>query len=514
MTTKLSSFVFLKNAFANVVRGSFSALIAVILPPFLVRILPTETFSIWVLVLQLTAYVSYFELGIQTTVGRFVAYANEAGDFKQRDSIINTSLAILSASGLLAVLFLCLLVWQLPHIFPKIPNILLTEAKVAILLLGSSLAIGLPFSVFNGIFIGIQRYEILAVIAGASKLTTALLILMAAKTSGNLVLMSAAIAGVNVVSYIVQFLVCQKFNRDIKYNYKLVSKDAANKVFSYCFSLSIWSFAMILISGIDTTIVGIFNIKAVAYYSVAASLITLMIGLQIAIFNGLLPIAAVIDAREDGKQLGELLIASTRYGMFILLATGVPLILGAKPLLNIWVGTEYAENGAIILQYLVIANIIRLSCLPFATILVGTAQQRLVIISPLLEGFSNLIASLALGSMIGYTGVAIGTIVGAILSVGGHIIYNMPRTKGITYSRLEFIKDGLLRPLACFLPILLISPILNLIYLSLINAILLFTISVILILVIAWKFGLSIKERHYVTLIFNSTIKSIKNIFS
>jgi hypothetical protein len=45
---------------------------------------------------------------------------------------------------------------------------------------------------------------------------------------------------------------------------------------------------------------------------VAANLITLIIGLQLAIFiNRLLPITAVIDAREDGKKLGKLLIAST-----------------------------------------------------------------------------------------------------------------------------------------------------------------------------------------------------------
>lgn len=513
MSSKISYFVLLKNAFANVIRGSFSALIAVILPPFLVRTLPAETFSVWVLILQLTAYVSYLDFGVQTAVGRFVAYNNDLGNFEERDRIVNTSFVILCGSGLLAMLLMFVLAWQLPQIFYSIPSKLQTEAKTALLLVGSSLAIGLPFSVFNGVFVGIQRYEIPAVITGVGKLTTAILIIIAAKASGSLVLMGAAIAGVNLISYATQFLACKRYNQNIKYSYKLVSKQAGQEVFGYCFSLSVWSFGMLLVSGLDITIVGIFDFKAVAYYSIAASLISLIIGLQSAIFNGLLPMAAVMDAQDNEKQLGQLLITSTRYGMLILLATGIPLILGAKPLLNVWVGKDYAENGTIILQCLVIANIIRLSCLPYATILAGTAQQNLVIISPLLEGFSNLIASLTLGSLMGSVGVAIGTIIGSMISAGGHIMYNMPRTKGILFSTSTFIKDGLLRPLICALPILLVAPFVSYVNPLSINNILII-ISITGTLLLIWHFGFLKNERIKFALIARSTLKQIKTIFS
>jgi O-antigen/teichoic acid export membrane protein len=513
VATKLSKFVFLKNAFANVIRGSFSALVAVVLPPFLVRILPTETFSIWVLILQLTAYVAYFDFGVQTAVGRFVAYANELGDFKQRDRVINTSLAILSASGLLAILFVCLLAWQLPHIFPKIPDQLLTDAKIAILLVGGSLTLGLPFSVFNGIFIGIQRYEIPAVITSAGKLTTALLILIAAKMSGNLILMSAAIAGVNLISYFLQFLASQNLNNNIKYSYKLISKEAGKEIFIYSFSLSIWSFSMLLVTGLDTTIVGIFDFNAVGYFSVVASLVTLIAGLQNAVFSALLPVAAVMDAQSDAKQLGRLLITSTRYGMLILLVTGIPLILAAKPFLTIWVGARYAENGASVLQLLVIANIVRLSASPYATLLIGTAQQRLVIISPLVEGFSNLIASLSMGGLLGPIGVALGTVFGGMVGIIYHLLYNMPRTKGILFDRLTYLKDGLLRPSAGFILFILIVLTINLFDGSQIAQVLLMIFSIVTAVITFWYCSLLRKERHKILLFTTQIRKSIDSFF-
>ncbi|RUS95245.1 hypothetical protein DSM106972_091220 [Dulcicalothrix desertica PCC 7102] len=473
------------------------------------RTLPTETFSVWVLILQLTAYVSYLDFGVQTAVGRFVAYHNDLGNFEERDRIVNTSFAILCGSGLLAILLMFTLVWQLPLIFRTIPNKLLTETKIALLLVGSSLAIGLPFSVFNGVFVGIQRYEIPAIITGAGKLTTAILIVIAAKMNGSLALMGAAIAGVNFISYIVQFLACQRFNQGIKYSYNLVSKNAAKEVFSYCFSLSIGYIGLLLVSGVDTTIIGIFNLRAVAYYSIAASIITLIVGLQSAIFSPILPVAAVMDARSDAKQLGKLLITSTRYGMFMLFVTGIPLILGAKPFLTLWAGQEYAENGAIILQCLVIANIIRLSFVPYVTLVIGTAQQHLVIVSPLLEGFSNLITSLALGSIMGATGVALGTIIGGIVGVTGHISYNMPRTKGIIFSRYTFIKDALLSPSISVIPILLILPAMSFINSSLISGILLITGSISVTLVLIWNFSLLDYERKFIISLAISTVKNV-----
>jgi O-antigen/teichoic acid export membrane protein len=105
MTTSIRLTV-AKNAAANVARGSGAALVALAVPPFLTRLLPPETYGAWALVLQLAAYVSYFEFGIQTAVGRYVARENERGAFEHRNKIVNTALALLSAASLLALILM------------------------------------------------------------------------------------------------------------------------------------------------------------------------------------------------------------------------------------------------------------------------------------------------------------------------------------------------------------------------------------------------------------------------
>src|SRR5271167_223631 len=154
------------------------------------------------------------------------------------------------------------------------------------------------------------------------------------------------------------------------------------------------------------------------------------------------------------------MITATRYGTFLLLLTGLPLVFLGKWILTIWVGASYAENGVTLLRILVIANIIRLSATPYVMTLVGTGQQRLVILTPLLEAFTNLFISIIAGFLIGAIGVAIGTLVGAIVGTGGNFFYNMQRTKVFEFRISDYLRDGLLRPFACAFPALALAAVL------------------------------------------------------
>ncbi len=60
-------------------------------PPLLVRLMSPSSYGVWVLVLQTSAYAGYLNFGLQTAVGRYVAFANELGDRDRRDSVFSTA---------------------------------------------------------------------------------------------------------------------------------------------------------------------------------------------------------------------------------------------------------------------------------------------------------------------------------------------------------------------------------------------------------------------------------------
>ena len=489
-------FVLIKNASANVVRGGAAAFVAILLPPFLIRLMSSDSFGAWSLILQLSAIVGYLDFGIQTAIGRFIAHTGETGNTDQRDRIVSTSIVALAIAGAIGILASVALALLMPHIFNHIPQGLLPGSRWALLLVGGSLAAGLPCSLFNGVFVGLQRYELPAVTIGGSRLLSALFLVIVVRRGGSLAQMGSVVAAVNLASYGLQYVLYRKVAPRMQLSLGLVSWKAGRELFDYCLSLSVWSFAMLLVGGIDVALVGYFEFEKVAYYSVAATLVVFLAGIQNALFNVMIPSTAVIHARGDSTELGKVMITATRYASFVLLLMGLPLILGAKSVLTLWVGPKYAVQSESILQVLTAANIIRLSAVPYAMTLIGTGQQRLVTITPILEAVSNLIASIVGGILFGAIGVAIGTLIGGIVGVLGNFLYSMRRTVEIKFRIADYLRDGLGRPSICALPLIGVAIVLR--FFSNAAPAVTFAIigcAAISSLVLIWRYGMVCSER-------------------
>jgi O-antigen/teichoic acid export membrane protein len=85
--------------------------------------------------------------------------------------------------------------------------------------------------------------------------------------------------------------------------------------------------------------------------------------------------------------------------------------------------------------------------------LMGTGEQRWATWTALGEGFSNLVASIWLGSRIGAIGVAYGTLIGAAIGVGLAIFFTFPRATRIGCERKDYLARGLLGPAVSFAPL-------------------------------------------------------------
>jgi O-antigen/teichoic acid export membrane protein len=157
--------------------------------------------------------------------------------------------------------------------------------------------------------------------------------------------------------------------------------------------------------------------------------------------------------------MGTLLEKITRYNTITLLLTGLPLIVLAFPILRIWVGPDYASHTIPYLRILVVANVVRNLCAPYATMVTATATQKSVIAAAVSEAVVNLACSLYLGWRFGAIGVAIGTLVGAFVSVFVHFGVSMRLSRAvISISRAQLLFRGILAPCMLALPSLLLLP--------------------------------------------------------
>jgi O-antigen/teichoic acid export membrane protein len=107
----------------------------------------------------------------------------------------------------------------------------------------------------------------------------------------------------------------------------------------------------------------------------------------------------------------------------------------------------------------VFANIVRNLCAPYVTMIIATDRQSAAITAAVSEAVVNLGSSIYLASRFGAIGVALGTVLGAFVSIALHFGITMRFThRTLAISRVRLLGKGMLRPAIIAIPSLLMLP--------------------------------------------------------
>ncbi len=444
----------MKNALANIVRGGATAIVALVLPHFLTRSLEHDKFAAWALMLQIAAYANYLDFGLQTAIARYLAQAIERRENDLRDSLVSTAFVMLSVGGVLALGLISIVVWQLQHLFHGLPSGLVGEMRGGVLVLALSAALLLPVSTFTGVLVGLHRNELSAAAIGSSRILGAIAVVIASRYTHSLVWLASCIACFNLLGGLAQYAAVRKLLPQMRLRVKSVSRAMAAELGRYCSVLVFFSFGMLLISGLDVTIVGRFQFSSVGYYSVAATLVAFFTGLNNSLFGSLIAPVAVLQARGEYERIRGAILVATRLSTYLNVLLIFAATLGGPALLQAWVGPDYGIHSLRILEILLVGQAVRLLGNSYASALLATGLQRYAVLPGMIEAVSNLGFSVVGILWFGAIGVAWGTLLAAVLGICCYIIYTIRAVKIIPIRRSEFVVEGLFRPVICLSPLL------------------------------------------------------------
>ncbi len=442
----------LRNSAANFVRIGASWGVALILPPLLVRVLVKPAYASWILILQVSAYVGFFDAGIQNAVGRFTARAvgmqdrEYMGRMLGAASVVNWVLAGLTAISTL------LGFWLLPRVFVQIPPSIVSQSQYALLIVGLSLAAGLPFSTRAGAFFGLQMNHVNALAGGAGKIAGAMGAAWAAYHHQGLIVMALWIGFGYAVQSAIYAVAFRRLSETGPIRFANVDSSAMREFMHFCYALIVTQFGALLITGLDMPIVAKFDFHNAAYYAIAASAANLLVVPHGAILSTFIPIASGIHATSSPDRLGQIVIKITRLSNCVLGAMVLFLIFVMPMLLRLWVGKDYGSNALNFALILTVAQFVRLSLASYANVGFAAGQQDRMLISPLAEGLVNLACSLCGILLWGAIGVAYGTLIGAFAGILLHFVNSMKRTDAMKFDRRELLVRGILQPVLCFAP--------------------------------------------------------------
>jgi|HubBroStandDraft_6_1064221.scaffolds.fasta_scaffold32355_4 O-antigen/teichoic acid export membrane protein len=450
----------LQGSVANLIRVLLSMLVSLVLPPFLVHHMAPAEYSAWVLILQLSAYVNLLDFGLQTAIGKYVAEYEASGDREASHHLVSTSFTILAVAAAIACGALAAMVWSVPRLFHQMPPGLVGDVRIALLAVGLSTAVALPFGIFLSTFTGLQRYVFPTIVATVSRVGTAATLILLLLLHRGLVQLALAMAGFNVATAITQFIGWRRFVKErVGFSFLSFHRTSAVRLAKYGSVLSIWTLAMFFISGLDIVIVGHYHYADTGFYSVASGAANFMLVLVSSVFGPLVPAVSSMQSSSTPARIGNLCVKTTRYCVLLLCLLGLPLFFGAYPLLSLWVTKRYAVQSALYLEVLVLGNVVRQLAFPYILVVVATGKQHLATVGGIVEAGVNVALSIWLVQKIGTVGVALGTLGGAFVGFAMHMLVSIPRTQAsIFIRRSRFLLQGILRPLLVVAPIVFLFP--------------------------------------------------------
>ena len=367
----------LQGSVANLVRLLLSMFVSLVLPPFLLHHMTPAEYGAWLLILQLSAYVNLLDFGLQTAIGKYVAEYDAIGDREASHHLVSTSFTILAVAATIACAALAAMVWSVPRLFPQMPPGMVGDVRISLFAVGLSTAFALPFGTFLSTFTGLQRYVFPTIVAAVSRVGTAALLIVILLMHGSLVQMALVMAGFNVATAVTQFLGWRRFVKErVAFSFLLFHRRSAVRLAKYGSVLSIWTLAMLFISGLDLVIVGHYHYGDLSYYGVASSAANFMLAIVSSVFGPLVPAVSSMQSGSTPGRIGDLCIKTTRYCVLLLLLLGLPLFFLWNPLLSLWqVGKRYALQSAPYLEVLVLGNIVRQIAFPYILVVVATENN-------------------------------------------------------------------------------------------------------------------------------------------
>jgi O-antigen/teichoic acid export membrane protein len=389
-----------------------------VVSPFLVRRLGDSSYGLWLLIASMTGYFGLLDLGMRGSVGRNVAYYRAKGDPRQVGVMFNTALAILAAAGLAALLATFgLLSWFL-RLFHDIPPDQVAAARLALLIVGTSLALMLPMNVFDATLWGYQRFDLINAIDIAAVVARTALTFASISRGGGLVALAlitlATTQGAGMAKAVAVAWACD----GLRFGPGYVTRAGARTLFGFGTWNLVGSISRLLTSQFTTLIIGArMGVSIVTPFSIASRLLGYGASLVSSSAGVLIPVAAGYDAGDEGDSQRRLFLVGGKFCLaFSLFFTTCFLLLG-RPLIRAWMGPSQ-EGTASLLVILALGEALPMGQLITTSIMLGKGRSRLLALIYLADGLAVVAATYFLSAPFGLAGVCAGIAVSGFLIRG------------------------------------------------------------------------------------------------
>jgi len=324
------------------------ALLALVCIPRIAGALGAERFGILALAWTTVGYVVFLHLGLGRAVARGTA-AGGKGDDEVRATVW-TALLMTLALGCAGGALLFVLASALVRVL-DLPAAVADECAAAFRVLACAVPFTVATPVLTGVLEARRRFGLVNAVTVPSALVTYLGPVAALSFTHTLVPLVAVLAVGRVLSWAAFLVLCLREVPELRGGPTFHGR-LARPLLSYGGWTTVSALVSPLLVYMDRFVIGAaVSAAAVAYYATAQEVV-LRIGLVSGAVVGVLFPAFASVPEHDGRRVAHLLESGVDAVLVLVLPLALILAAAAEPLLRLWMGGDYAVQGAHVLAWL------------------------------------------------------------------------------------------------------------------------------------------------------------------
>lgn len=421
-----------------------TALSNIVLAPLMLRYLGSEGYGLWAIFASMLGYMGLVDLGLGPSTATHVARYHAQGRHQAIGEWVSSVFFLyLPLSGVVlgAALLFGPFVGSLFHVSAGLSQ----AAKLAFIASGLGLAVALPRGAFRGTLVGHQRMDVANLTDALFVLVSTAFVVVAIVSGGGLpgaAIASAAMAGLQTG---VTLLLLRRFFPHVKLDPRLFNWQLVGSALRFGLPILVVFITAQVVFRTDNIVIGVFKgAHAVAPYAIAYTLVWFSLNLVFKISDSLLPVFSGLRAAGEQHALRQTYLESSRLSLALAVCLTTGLLFFGRFAITGWVGAEYFVGTG---------TLTVLALLPFvhsvthvgSIMLIGLGRARSIALLSVPDAALNLALSVALVRPLGVMGVALGTLIGELLTTFWYIPLLCNHEAGLSYR--EFLAHVAIRPI-------------------------------------------------------------------
>lgn len=326
--------------------GHFVFIIAgFIMPRMIDGWLGQELLGVWDFVWSLVSYFILVDMGIGSSVNRYVARFRAAGDVLGVNQVVSTVSFILGIAGFLIFALTSTVSLVLPQLFGAKLDDNVSQAQSVVLLIGASLSVQMAFASFQGLLTGYHLWGLHNLIkAGWHVITTVGMLVALVGGYGLSTLAAITLLG-QVLESMTRVILAYRICEGLRISLSLVNWRTFKTLFAFGAKTLMPCVSNLLLNQTtNVLIVAYLGPSALALYARPRSLVRHMNTLVLKMAMTLTPTVGSLQSDNNIREIRELLIKSVRYSSYLVVPLVLVLTIFGDAVMLFWMGPRYADG--------------------------------------------------------------------------------------------------------------------------------------------------------------------------